>query len=472
MSNKVNSYLAVDIGASSGRHILGYIEDGRLQLEEIYRFENGFRKMDGYLCWDTEYLFNEIVKGIKKCKKSGKIPTTMGIDTWGTDYVLLDQQDCPIMPSISYRDQRTVGLEEKVDRYVDSKSLYERTGIQKLLFNTIYQLIAQKEEDMDVLKKTATLLMIPDYFHFRLTGVKKCEYTNATTTQLVNAVTKDWDWELIHKLGLPEKMFPPIIKPGTKIGELTAAIQEKVGFNCQVIVPATHDTASAVLAVPSHSWNNVYISSGTWSLIGIERKEPNCSEKSRSHNFTNEGGYGNRFCYLKNIMGLWMIQSVRNEFGRRKSFEEICSAAKKERISSLVDCSDQRFFSPRSMTKEIMNYCKETGQETPDNLAKLAAVIYNSLAVYYDKALQEIEEITGIDADVIRIVGGGANAEYLNELTVKYTGKTVLAGPQEATAIGNLIAQMITFGEISTVDQARDLISKSFEIVEYGLKGE
>ena len=273
-------YLAVDIGASSGRHILGHLEDGRMVLEEVYRFPNGMKQKHGHLCWDTEELFSHIKAGMKQCKELGKIPVSMGIDTWAVDYVLLDQDDQVVGDTVGYRDSRTTGMDEEVYKIISQNDLYERTGIQKQIFNTIYQFMAVKKQNPEYLTQAQSMLMIPDYFHYRLTGVKKQEYTNATTTQLVSPKTNTWDMKLIHKLGYPERWFTELSMPGTVVGPLTEEIANEVGFQCQVVFPATHDTGSAVLAVPSNEEHMLYISSGTWSLMGTERKEADCSLES------------------------------------------------------------------------------------------------------------------------------------------------------------------------------------------------
>lgn len=460
-------YLAVDIGASSGRHILGHMEDGRIVLEEVHRFWNGMKETDGELCWDVEQLFFDIIEGMKKCREAGKIPCTMGIDTWAVDFVLLDENDQRLGNAVGYRDGRTKGMDAKVYDIIPERELYGRTGIQKQIFNTIYQLMAVKEKHPEQLAQAKSLLMIPEYFNFLLTGKMAAEYTNATTTQLVNPDTKDWDFELIEMLGYPKEIFQEIKKPGTILGSLTEQIQKEVGFDCQVVLPATHDTGSAVMAVPTNQEDTIYISSGTWSLMGTERLSAECSAKSMEHNFTNEGGYDYRFRYLKNIMGLWMIQSVRKEIAPEQSFGEICAAASKEKIASLVDCNDDRFLAPMNMTEEVQKACEETGQQVPQGIAEVASVIYNSLAKCYAETIAEIEDMTGAHYDSIHVVGGGANAAYLNELTANATGCTVYAGPTEATAIGNLAAQMIADGALADLQEARSCIFKSFEIVTY-----
>lgn len=460
-------YLAVDIGASSGRHILAHLEDGKMVLEEIHRFPNGMVQKDGENVWDVDELFAQIKLGMKKCAEAGKIPVSIGIDTWGVDFVLLDAEGKRIGNAVAYRDGRTKGMDEEVYKKIPEDELYARTGIQKAIFNTIYQLMALKVKKPEQFEKAETMLMMPDYFHYLLSGVAATEYTNATTGQLVSPVTKDWDMELIEKLGYPKKIFRKLVTPGTVLGELTEEIQKEVGFNCKVVAPATHDTGSAVIAVPTESDNTLYISSGTWSLMGTELMEANCSRESKLHNLTNEGGYNYRFRFLKNIMGLWMIQSVKKEIGGKLGFGEICEQASHCTIPSIVDANDDRFLAPANMTEEVQAACRESGQQVPEGIAEVASVIYNSLAQCYAKTIKEIEEITGQKYDRIHIVGGGANAEYLNILTAKATGVPVYAGPTEATAIGNLAAQMMSAGELKGLKDARACVYKSFEIKKY-----
>jgi len=464
-------YLAVDIGASSGRHILCHMEDGKLVLEEVHRFYNGMSEKDGELCWDFVTLFQEIKAGLKKCKEIGKIPVSVGVDTWGVDFVLLDAQDQVLGNTVGYRDDRNIGMDEEVYKIIPEDELYARTGIQKAIFNTVYQLMAVKKRHPEYLEQAKTFLMVPDYFHYLLSGVKSNEYTEASTSQLLNPHTKQWDLELIDRLGYPTEMFQELKMPGSVLGDLTPEVQAEVGFNCKVVVPATHDTGSAVLAVPSNNPDTVYISSGTWSLMGIERMEADCSPASKAHNFTNEGGYQYRFRYLKNIMGLWMIQSVKKELkeeqGLDLSFGEICDEASRQTIPSLVDCNSDRFLAPKNMIREVQNACAESGQPVPETYGEIASVIYNSLAKCYADTIEEIQEITGKTYDSISVVGGGANAEYLNILTAKYTGRTVYAGPTEATAIGNLMAQMMTAGELTDLASARDCVFESFAVKTY-----
>ncbi len=460
-------YLAVDIGASSGRHMLSHMEDGRMILEEIYRFPNGMVEKDGEKIWDVDRLFAEILTGMKKCAGLGKIPVSMGIDTWGVDFVLLDEQDERIGNAVAYRDGRTRDMDDEVYRIISEDVLYGRTGIQKQLFNTIYQLMALKVKRPEHLEKARTLLMIPDYFHFLLTGKKAQEYTNATTGQLMNPDTKDWDYKLIGQLGYPGKIFQEVHTPGYELGELKPEIANEVGFCCKVVLPPTHDTGSAVVAVPSNKEDVLYISSGTWSLMGTELPAADCSRGSRLHNLTNEGGYNYRFRYLKNIMGLWMIQSVKKELAPDMGFGEICEKASKCTIPSIVDANDDRFLAPENMTEEVQKACRESGQQVPEGIAEVASVIYNSLAECYAKTAEEIEALTGKKYTSIHIVGGGANADYLNRLTAKACDKTVYTGPTEATAIGNLAVQMIAAGELTGLKNARKCIFDSFEIKEY-----
>ena len=384
----MNYYLAIDIGASSGRHILGHLENNKMILEEIYRFSNGMKKKDGHLIWDVDALFEHILLGMKKCKEKNIVPVSMGVDTWAVDYVLLDEAGNRIQDVYGYRDSRTNDVDKEVYKIICEKDLYKRTGIQKQIFNTIYQLKAETE-----LERAACMLMIPDYFNYLLSGQKITEYTNASTTQLVSPDTKDWDYDLIEMLGYPKHIFTKIKNPGYVVGNLKPEIQAVVGFDTRIVLPAIHDTASAVLAVPSNE-DVLYISSGTWSLMGCELKEANCSLESKKRNFTNEGGIDYRFRYLKNIMGMWMINSMRKEIANEYSFDDICEMAKKETITSIVDAQDHRFLAPVSMVEEVKNACLETGQEVPQTIGQIAKVIYQSLADCYKNVANEIESMT------------------------------------------------------------------------------
>ena len=468
-------YLAIDIGASGGRHILGHIsEDGKLVCEEVYRFPNGIVERNGSLCWDFDGIFAEILKGMKLCAELGKVPESVGIDTWGVDFVLLDDAGAIIGDTIAYRDNRTDGMMEKVFGLISEKDLYSRTGTAMNVFNTIFQFMAVR----DILPKARHMLLVPDYLHYLLSGKIKTEYSIASTTGLLNAQSKDWDWEVIRTCGYPDTIFGEIVMPGTLLGNLLPKLVNEIGYSTKIITPASHDTASAVMAVPSGNegdtgtadsiaYNNLYISSGTWSLMGVERLLADCSSESLIGKFTNEGGY-NAYRYLRNIMGLWMIQSVKAELAENEStnfsYTELCEMAEQSNISSIVDCDDQRFFAPASMSQEIRLACKETGQAIPVTTGELAAVVYNSLASCYRNSVETLEKITNITYPAINIVGGGANAGYLNRLTAEYTGKIVLAGPTEATAIGNLLAQMIADGIFSDLQTARACVKASFDI--------
>ncbi len=479
-------FLAIDIGASSGRHIISYIDNGKIKLEEMHRFDNKLVNRNGYNCWDTEYLFSEILIGIKKCGEAGKIPKTMAIDSWAVDFVLLDSNGDILGDSVAYRDRRTEGMDKVVDSLIPIEKLYGSTGIQKQIFNTIYQLMAVKSTQPKHMELAVNFLMIPEYFNYLLTGNIKNEYTNATSTNLVNADSKSWDSELIDALGLPKWIFGKLHMPTETVGNFTQDIIDKVGFDCKVILPATHDTGSAFLAVPmSEKENGIILSSGTWSLMGVENNLPITTELSRSYNFTNEGGAWYRYRYLKNIMGLWMIQSVRRELNgtsyikldsvsgvetttKQWSFPELIAQARAAScFNSVIDVDKPRFLSPKSMINEIKDECKNTNQPVPNTVGEIMQCLYNSLSVKYANTVGELEKVTGKQYDCIHIVGGGCQDSYLNEMTAKATGLPVYAGPIEGTALGNIIVQMISVGEISDLARARAIIKDSFEIKEY-----
>ena len=459
-----NCYLAIDIGASSGRHILGFIENGKIVLEEIYRFRNGAEKHDGKLVWNVKELYKSIVEGLKKCKEVGKIPVSIGIDTWGVDYALLDEEDNLLSEIYSYRDERTLSVMQEVYSIMPESELYARTGIKEQVFNTIFQLYCDKKSGK--LDKAETFLMMPDYLHFLLTGVKKNEYTNASTTGLLNAKTRDWDYEIIDKLGLKKSLFRPLSYPCDKVGNLRPEIAAEVGFDACVYLPATHDTASAVMAVPSEN-DPLYISSGTWSLIGIETPKENTTEQAKISGFTNEGGFNKTVRFLKNIMGMWMIQCIKKELDDKYSFVELVALAKDAKdFKSRVDVNDLSFFAPDSTINAVTDYCRKTGQDIPETVGEIAYCVYASLAESYVRSVGQIEKITGSTFDKIHIVGGGSQNVLMNELTARFTKRTVVAGPVEATATGNLIAQMLAKGEIKSLSEGKKLIRDSFEIKE------
>ena len=455
-------YLAVDIGASSGRHILGWMENGKILLEEIYRFPNGTALKNGHQCWDHEGLFTHIVAGLKKAKEIGKVPSYLGIDTWGVDFLLLDKDGSVIGDSVGYRDKRTEGMDAEVYKLIPEAELYARTGIQKQLYNTVYQLMALKTQNPEQLEAAETFLMMPDYLNYRLTGVAHQEYTNATTAQLVNIETGEWDLELLEKLGYPTKLFQnKLSMPGEVVGKLSPEIVSEIGYDLTVIHPASHDTGSAVLAVPTNSDNVAYLSSGTWSLMGIERLIPDSSEKACAHNFTNEGGVDHRFRFLKNIMGLWIIQSIRKELGGKYSFAELCDMATALGDTPYrIDVNDHSFLAPDSMMDAIRAYCK--APEMP--LDHMLVAVYRGLAECYAETIREITEMSGKAPDALHIIGGGSKDDYLNELTAKALDIPVYAGPTEATAIGNLLAQMIGTGVFSSIAEARETVFRSFDV--------
>lgn len=461
----ITYYLAVDIGASSGRHILGWMDKGKIRMEEIYRFENKLEKRNGHLCWDLAHLFHEVVEGMRKCKELDRIPASVGIDTWGVDFVLLDAHGNVLGNTVAYRDGRTKGMDEEVYKVISESELYGRNGIQKQLFNSIYQLMAIKKETPQLLERAERFLMIPEYLNYRLTGVAMNEYTNATTTQLVNAKTQDWDFELMEMLGLPTKIFGELNMPKTLVGPLSSNMAKRVGFQTNVVLPATHDTGSAVMAVPTNSDDSIYLSSGTWSLMGIERLIPDCTEMSRKHNFTNEGGYHHRYRYLKNIMGMWIMQNLRREFKHKYTFEELYELAHIGRyFTSTVDVNDDMFLAPDSMIKALQDYCEQTGQEKPETECELLYCVYRSLAKCYAKTVAEIETVTGRTYDTIHVVGGGCQDKFLDRLLVEVTGKEVYAGPVEATAIGNIMAQMLRDDIFEDLKEARRVVAKSFDV--------
>lgn len=452
----MNYYLAIDIGASSGRHILGYIDNGRLKLEEIHRFENYITNQNSTLVWDIEHLVNEVKKGIAKCKEISKIPCTVAIDTWGVDYVLLDEDKQEIMPVISYRDSRTNAVVDEVESLVFPAQLYAKTGIQKQNFNTIYQLYADKKSGK--LLNAKYLLMMPEYLSFKLTGVCKNEYTNATTTGLVNAKTKTWDNDILSALDLPSELFGALNTPSSLVGNLSADIQKAVGFNCAVLFAPSHDTASAVCACPMQD-DDLYISSGTWSLIGTEITQPILSDNARQLNFTNEGGIDYRFRFLKNYMGMWLFQNIRRNLNKSMTYDEMMTLAMNCGEYKYFDVNDRTLVAPDNMIDAIGKLI------CSDDLGLILNSAYHSLAKSYSEAVSEIEAVTGKRFNAIHIVGGGCQDEYLNALTRDYTGKDVTAGPIEATATGNIISQIISDKKISLA-AARKIVKKSFDIKE------
>ena len=471
LSSSDKLFLAVDVGASNGRHILGRLEDGCIRLEEVHRFANGMKHIEGHLCWDVDELFSEILTGLRKCAQLGKTPVSVGIDTWGCDFILLDSNGSRVGPAVAYRDSRTDGIDADVSKLITEPELYARTGIQRQLFNTIYQLMALKTKTPHILEKAARFLMMPDYLHYRLSGVMKTEYTDATTTGLVNAASKNWDDEVIARCGFPRKLFGEIVPAGTALGGLAEDVRQSVGFDCTVFLPPTHDTASAFLAVPAKSDSAVYISSGTWSLMGVELTEPITSEASRAANLTNEGGYEYRFRFLKNIMGLWILQSVHKEIGGGLSFPELTALAEASDCDCIFDVNEECFFSPDSMVETVRKACRDIPAngakgKPPQSPGDFARCILRSLASSYAQTALELQSLTGKSFSSINIIGGGSENGFLNKMTAIACGLPVYAGPAEGTALGNIASQMIGHGILPSLEEARKIINRSFNIRE------
>ena len=451
-------YLAIDIGASSGRHILGSVENGKLKLEEIYRFENGMINVRDSLIWDIEALRSNIIAGIKKCAEIGKIPETVAIDTWGVDYVLLDKNKKVITPVFAYRDNRTNGIPEQVDGIISRKDLFARTGIQSINFNTVYQLYADKL--LGRLFDAEYFMMMPDYFQYCLTGVMANEYTNATTGALVNAETHDWDYELMDTLGIPRKLFLPVSRPATGLARFSAEIEKEVGFSAQVVHAPSHDTASAVAACPIDD-KSVYISSGTWSLIGAENINPTLGFEASEAGFTNEGGVEYRYRFLENIMGMWLFQNIRKNLNKKYTYDEMMNMAMQSDYDKLINPNDSSFTAPQSMVEAIREYLGDKDLPIGDILKS----VYLSLANSYDTAVKTIEKLSNKKIENIFIVGGGSKDSYLNELTARVTGKKVVIGLEEATATGNLLSQ-IMYKQNIDLNTARQIVKDSFDIRE------
>lgn len=449
-------HLAIDIGASSGRHILAHMEEGKIVTEEVYRFENGYKIENNALIWDIDSLFENVKAGIKMCGKMGKIPETVAIDTWGVDYVLLDENKKEILPCMCYRDPKSSSLVDEVKE--KCPALYKKTGIQTQGFNTVYQLYRDKLSGK--LKGARHFLMMPEYLSFKLTGEIRNEYTNATTTNLVNAQTNTWDKDILDKLEIDSSIFKPLGMPPCKVGEFTEDIKAQVGFGATVVFCPSHDTASAVLACPIKE-GGVYISSGTWSLMGTELKEACLSKEAEKANFTNEGGMAYRYRFLKNIMGMWLFQGIRKSLEKKYTYDEMMEMAKESRCDKTFNPNDPRLTAPCCMLTAVRDCLGENASE-----ADCLKATYLSLAKAYKETVEEIEIITGTTCTNIAVVGGGSRDSYLNELIKKHTGKRVFAGPTEATAIGNIVSQLMYADNTLTIERARELIKQSFDIKE------
>lgn len=452
-------FLAIDIGASSGRHILGWLENGLLKQEELYRFENGIKSENGSLVWDIEHLVAEVKNGLRACAADGRLPETVAIDTWGVDYALLDKNGELIPPVYSYRDSRTEGIKEEIDKIIPRRELFERTGIQAINFNTLYQLYRDKQDGR--LDNAEHALMIPEYISYRLTGVMKSEYTNATTGATVNAKTAERDTELLKLLGIKSEIFAPLSMPGEPIGRFNAETRAELGFDTTVIFCPSHDTASAVAACPVGD-NGIYISSGTWSLIGTENAEPVLTAEAMNGGFTNEGGINRRYRFLKNFMGMWLFQNIRKNLDKKYTYDEMMHMAEGSSFKELIDPNAPEFTAPENMIEAVRGYLKRPDLPVADVLSS----VYRSLAASYASAVEIIEKASGKQIELINIIGGGSKDSYLNRLTREYTGKRVLAGPTEATAIGNLISQLMYSDSSLTLEKAREIVKSSFSITE------
>ena len=457
-------FLAFDLGAESGRAILGALQSGILTLSELYRFPNEPVRYGGELHWDLPRLWLEMRRSLDRLGSTRV--DSVAVDTWGCDYGLIGERGNLLENPYSYRDARTDGVMQTVCDRIGADRIYSITGIQFLPFNTIYQFYAAAHQTPRVVEAANALATIPDILNFWLSGSLQCEFTNATTTQMVDASTRDWALPLLEQLALPSRLMLPITEPGRVIGRVTSeASQAHAGV--PVIVPACHDTASAVASVPANG-TSAFLSSGTWSLLGTERNEPVITARARELNFTNEGGVCGTTRLLKNIGGLWLLQSCRRSWtrsGQDLGYDDLLkSAAEAAPFQSLFDPDFRGFLHPDDMVTAIATYCRQTGQPEPSTHSAYTRAILESLAFKYRKVLESMEEITGTRFTDIRIVGGGARNRLLNQFTANATGRTVIAGPVEATALGNIAMQMLATGAVSTLAEARQVIDRSFPV--------
>ncbi|HID55583.1 TPA: rhamnulokinase [Candidatus Poribacteria bacterium] len=465
-------FIAFDLGAESGRGVAGLFDGDRLRLEEIHRFPNGPVEVMGSLFWDVLRLFEEIKEALRiSARRFGEVES-IGLDTWGVDFGLLGRGDVLLANPYHYRDRRTDGMMEEAFRRVPREEIFERTGIQFMQLNTLYQLLAMSVENSPILEMAETLLMMPDLFNFWLTGVKVSEFSIATTTQFYNPKARSWATDLLERMGLPARILPEIVPSGTILGELLPYIRDDVGLkSTRVIAPTCHDTASAVAAVPARGENWLYISSGTWSLMGVEIREPIINEKSLQMNFTNEGGYGGTIRFLKNIMGLWLVQESRRTWARAgedHSYPELTRmAAEAQPFKAFVDPDHRAFLPPGDMPARIRGFCLKTSQPAPQTKGEIVRCSLESLALKYRWTMECLEEVLGERFEVIHVVGGGSRNELLCQFTADATGKRVLAGPSEATAIGNIMVQALAQGHVTSHQEAREVVRRSFELREH-----
>lgn len=469
-----HAFIAFDLGAESGRAMLGILDDEKLKIEEAYRFTNIPVRVDNHLYWDALRIWSEMKTAISKVQAASKTSlTSIGVDTWGVDFALIDKNGELLGNPHHYRDVRTNGVMEELFKKVPREEIYLRTGIQFLRFNTLYQIYSMVLSKSPMLHYADKILMMPDLFNYWLCGSKISEFTDATTTQFYNPTKGDWDYELLEELDMPTHFLPKIIKPGTILGEASRNLIDELKINggFSIVAPACHDTASAVAAAPLKDKSSVYISSGTWSLIGVEADNPVINRKSLEYNFTNEGGAFGKFRLLRNVQGMWLLQECRRIWasqGRHFSYEELMELANRSRsFIALINSDDQRFIAPINMVEEITHYLEETKQEKPKNEGELARIILESLAFKYRFVTEKLEDLTGLRINRINVVGGGSRSRLLNQLTANITGLKVVAGPAEATSVGNILMQAVATGLVKTHKEFRSIVENSFKLEEY-----
>lgn len=464
----LKNFFAVDLGATSGRTILGTLSAGKLSLEEITRFDNSLIQTGGHFYWDIYALYFEIIKGLKKVAHRDVEIQSIGIDTWGCDFVYVGKDGALLRNPLAYRDPHTFGvMEHYFDECVSKQKVYDKTGIQFMNFNSLFQIYAMRKAGNVALQNADKILFIPDALSYMLTGKAVCEYTVASTSQILNPITKDLDEELVESLGLKRSQFGPITAPATVIGSLTEEVQNITGLGAiPVIAVAGHDTASAVAAVPAANEQFAYLSSGTWSLMGIETKNAIINDRSFALNFTNEGGIEGTTRFLKNICGMWIYERCRKEWtDAPKSHTELqAEAVQQPAFRSLINPDDPMFANPASMVEAIQTYCRNTGQPVPEGYAAVCRCIFDSLALRYRQVFSWLKEFADFDINVLHIIGGGSLNAYLNQFTANSCGVTVLAGPQEGTAIGNIMLQAKACGDVTDIWNMRRIIADSLKL--------
>ena len=465
-------FFAVDLGATSGRTIAGTLADGKVRLEELTRFPNNLIETGGHFYWDIYALYFEIIKGLKQAVRRGLQVESIGIDTWGVDFVCVGDDGALLRNPLSYRDPHTFGaMEEYFKAAVPKEDVYQATGIQFMNFNSLFQLYVMKRDGNTALRHAKKILFVPDALSWMLTGEAVCEYTIASTSQLLNPVTKELDARLLGSLGLDRGLFGRMVVPGTQIGTLTGEVQKMTGLGpVPVIAVAGHDTASAVAAVPAKDEHFAYLSSGTWSLMGIETKEPIINKVSYDRNFTNEGGVEGTTRFLKNICGMWLLERCRKEWGDDAPADYgvlLAEAMKVPAFQSLINPDDPVFANPADMQGAIKEYCRATGQHVPEGYAEICRCIFESLALRYRQVAGYLKEMASFPIDTLHIIGGGSLNEYLNQFTANATGLTVLAGPQECTALGNIMLQAKAAGAVGGIFDMRRIIAESVTMKRY-----